>query len=76
MQVGVRPSPLLEREMGCEISESALHLMNIQRASFFLAVEIVAIFATGARQSSEDIRRIRGRWLTRKLWSMASLTYW
>jgi hypothetical protein len=64
--------------MGCEISEIALHhgeaCSDEYSESFvFLDVEIVAIFATGATQSSADIRRIRGRWLTRKLWSMASL---
>lgn len=63
--------------MRCEIREIALHgeaCSDEHSESFVsLAVEIVAFLATGSRQSSADIRRIRGRWLTRKLWNMTSL---
>lgn len=68
----------ITREMGCETSDIALHhgeaCFDEYSESFVsLAVEIVAIFSQGARQSSADNRRIRGRWLARKIWNMASL---
>ena len=49
-------------------------VMNIQRALFFFGCWDCCNFCNRRyRQSSAGIRRIRGRWLTRKLWSMASL---